>query len=791
MKDKLRLLFLLVLALCGALFAQNRAPVTWSDDLQQLEAKPTSMEVMKIRDEVAGWLKQHPNSNLSLAPAPAQPWTEEQASQQAQVLHSLIEAILRQDPNHPFHLGIAEVQVTDKGPNLSLVTDSIDQSTIRLNNAVTAAKSLDYLPGVSVQHIDGNRNEAGIMIRGFSTRGQVPLYLDGVPIYVPYDGYVDFNRFLTSDLAEIDVSRGISSPLLGPNGLGGSINMVTREPVKRWEGDMLTGTASGNGLLSSLHLGSSWPKFFAQGSVDWNQADYIPLSGNFALNSFQPTYDRNQSYFRDEKYSGRIGWKPRAKDEYVFSYINQKGQKGVPLYAGPNSAAVFKMFWKWPYWNKDSYYFLSNTGIGDQSWLKFRVFYDQFRNSIDMFDNATYTTMKNSSSEHSRYDDHTDGASTEFTTHRIARNIIGASFFFKDDTHRERGVYPGRSPYPLVQPALVDRDQQISVGLQDSITLTERISASVGFSSDHLNGMQAQAYNAAGTALIPVTCLASTNNKKFSGCTAHVWNNNPQASLTYSISSSDTAFVTFSDTGRFPMLKDSYSYSMGKGIPNPDLKPEHSRNWNIGYDHLFPVSTRLEVVLYRSDLRNAIESVYIPDTNSICLTNTGGLSGYCLENVNIGKEVHEGVEMSVHSTPISWVTFDGSYSYLNRTIEYKFSDFPDVSRVNTTVQILPTLPKNKLIGSVTARLPHQALASALVHYEGGLTVQDTTYSSTSPRYRPFSTCLSTVELNGSVPFYRTATLQTGVKNLLDRNYFFTPGYPQEGRNWYLNLRYRF
>jgi hypothetical protein len=35
------------------------------------------------------------------------------------------------------------------------------------------------------------------MVRGFSTRGQVPLYIDGIPISVPYDGYVDFNMYLT------------------------------------------------------------------------------------------------------------------------------------------------------------------------------------------------------------------------------------------------------------------------------------------------------------------------------------------------------------------------------------------------------------------------------------------------------------------------------------------------------------------------------------------------------------------------------------------------------------------
>ena len=103
--------------------------------------------------------------------------------------------------------------------------------------------------------------------------------------------------------------------------------------------------------------------------------------------------DRNNSYTRDEKWGGRIGWLPKQGGEYVFSYINQKGQKSDPLYQGRNSGASFNSFWKWPYWNKNSYYFLSDTPLRKQSSIKFRVYYDQFRNSIDMYDNSQYNSF--------------------------------------------------------------------------------------------------------------------------------------------------------------------------------------------------------------------------------------------------------------------------------------------------------------------------------------------------------------------------------------------------------------
>lgn len=99
-----------------------------------------------------------------------------------------MDEVIRRTPGSPFNLGRVEVTVSANITAPSPVADSIDQSEIRNLNLTNAAKALDYLPGVSIQHIATNRNEAGIMVRGFSTRGQVPLYLDGIPISVPYDG---------------------------------------------------------------------------------------------------------------------------------------------------------------------------------------------------------------------------------------------------------------------------------------------------------------------------------------------------------------------------------------------------------------------------------------------------------------------------------------------------------------------------------------------------------------------------------------------------------------------------
>jgi iron complex outermembrane recepter protein len=816
-KSLVRNFILYSLAGAIALMAQQDLTVQWKLSLQDLEQRLSGLpanggatvgdwlaDAESLRSSIASFAAANPDMKIQVPGALPESPSPQALAQQLEQLNAAVNQVIQHTPGTAFNLGQVEVAVTASVAESSPVTVGIDQSQIADLDLVSAAKALDYLPGVSIQHLSANRNEAGIMVRGFSTRGQVPLYIDGIPISVPYDGYVDFNRFLTSDIAEVQVARGYASPLLGPNAEGGSINMVTEEPVKKFDADALIGTGSGDALLSALRLGSRWRHFFFQGSIDWSQLDYIPLSGNFpvyqytGLPAITMTDHLNNSWSRDERFTGRVGWTPKSGDEYVLSYVNLKGQKGVPLYQGPDTKATFRNFWVWPYWDMLNYYIHTNTQIGESSSIKFRAFYTQFRNDIDMYSNDTYSVMNTPNAEHSAYNEHNDGFSSEFTNHSVARNVFSASFFLKDDVHSEQGIYPGISPFPLIEPRLHDSDIQTAIGLQDVIRITSRLSFTAGFSADHFDGTQGQAYNSAMTALLPFTCTADPTNTSFSGCTAHTWLYNPQAAVSYEVTKSGTFFTTFADRGRFPMLKDIYSASLGAGLPNPNLLPEHSLNWNVGYRQLLGTRTVAQIVLFRSDLHNAIESVYVTDpggTNQATeFCPNSKIPGFCSEMANIGKEVHQGIEFELRTTPFTRVpglSFNASYSYLNRDITYAFDSLANVSAVNTSITILPTLPKNKIVGTVSYRFPHQILAILNERYESGLTLQDTTYSSTSPLFLPYSESYATTDIVAVVPIRSGMSVQAGVKNLLDRNYSYTAGYPEERRNWFLNLRYHF
>lgn len=128
-------------------------------------------------------------------------------------------------------------------------------------NRDTVGAAAALVPGMSVSH--NSRNEDIVYLRGFDVR-QVPLFIDGVPTYVPYDGYVDFGRFTTFDLAEIRVAKGAASLLYGPNTLGGAINLVTRKPARLLEGDVRADVGSGSERRMAANLGSNQGQWYFQ-----------------------------------------------------------------------------------------------------------------------------------------------------------------------------------------------------------------------------------------------------------------------------------------------------------------------------------------------------------------------------------------------------------------------------------------------------------------------------------------------------------------------------------------------
>jgi iron complex outermembrane receptor protein len=645
---------------------------------------------------------------------------------------------------------LGEIEVKDASEtNKNITVEKISREEMEEFNRNRLTDALDLLPGVTVSGTS-QRNEKTITIRGFG-RSRVPVFLDGIPVYVPNDRTFDYDRFTTFDLSEIVVSKGFASVLYGPNTMGGAVNMVTRKPVKPVEGDAGVGYSTGNTYYGYANMGTNQKKWYAQVGASYYNSDFYPMSNNYNPTSRQGGGRRIQSDSTDDKVSFKVGLTPAQGHEYAFSFIKQHGEKGGPDDTRPNGN---NNFWNWPKWDKTSYYFTSNTPILDKSYVKLRLYYDKLENTLDMFTNNTYSVYKTSFGERSYYDDSTVGGSIEAGTTLIPRNNIKASFHYKRDTHNERNRMGSTSVKNVYAPEPWQRsdDLTMSAGIEDTIDIVKNVYAIAGVSYDTSEGLRAQEWDPS---------KISGGMYQYPTDSVSAWN--PQLGLFYLISDTGKLHATAAKKTNFPSMKEKFSGGFGTKVANPALKPEEAMNYEVGYEDVFVKKIKFMTNLFFNDITDAIQSVTV-GTN---LT----------QNQNVGKVKQFGVELGGTVSVTDSLEWGGNYTYLNRRNETG-------TQYSTTYVRLTDVPAHKIFTYAKYMTPLKGLSVL-----GSVEYASSRTSTTDGMYDTGAYAL--VNFKASYAVWKGLTVEAGINNALDRYYMYTDGYPEAGRTYFANMKYTF
>ena len=632
---------------------------------------------------------------------------------------------------------LGQIEVTTKGEEVKNITvDKVQEKEMREFNRDTVTSALNLLPGVTASQF-GARNEAMVYIRGLDLK-HVPIYLDGIPIYVPYDGYPDLNRFTTFDLSEITLSKGFTSVLYGPNTMGGAINLISRRPEKQVAIGAGTGVFNG-GYQMYGNFGTNQKLWYFQGGASWIDSDYFLLSDDF-----KPTQARTEdggqrenSYYRDRKFNLKFGLTPAEGHEYAVSYWSQHGVKGVPPYTGTDPSTAPR-YWQWPYWDKEGLYFNSRTPLGDKSYAKTRLYYDKYQNSLFAFDDDRYATMRKRSSFKSDYDDHTYGGSIELGTSLIPRNLIKVAGHYKVDVHKEHNE---PDPYQKFE------DKMFSIGAEDTITITNKLYAIVGLSYDKQKSDQAENWNV-------------TPHRDFPKWDEDAWN--PQAGLFYSLTDTGKLSLTFSEKTRFPSIKDRYSYRLGSAIPNADLQPERAKNYEIGYQDVLFKRLSLKAALFYRDIDDYILQVTVPDPSNPRRT--------LYQNQNIGHVEQYGFEIDLAAPILKTLDAGVNYTYVD-------------NRNRTNDDKLPDIPEHKFF--IYAKYTPIRNLTFLADLETDSKRWSSTDGVRLAKGYTVANAKATYEI------IKGLQVEGGVRNLFDKDYEINEGYPMAGRTYFANIMYRF
>lgn len=629
------------------------------------------------------------------------------------------------DGDGDFKLG--EIQVVVNGQREAIGGTSIPVEQIRRQDRATVGEAVDMAPGVSLSKV-GARNEQMVYVRGFDLR-QVPIYVDGIPVYVPYDGYVDLARFATFDLARIDIAKGFSSALYGANTLGGAINLISRRPTKPFEagaGGALVFDDHGalSGQQAYANAGARRGDWYVQAGLSYTNQDFYRLPADFAPTRTENGDRRDNSSQHDDKINLKVGYTPNASDEYALNYINQHGVKDVPAYTG---TVAVPRYWRWPYWDKESLYAISKTRFGVHT-VKLRAYYDTFRNSLAQYTDGTYRTLGTGGSAPSYYDDFTTGFGIEDDVRLGADNQLQIALSNKTDVHREHADG---------QPVQTDRDRTQVLAVEDTQGFGERWTLATGVSYQRARVLGAQSYAAATKTMTDYP----TDSKS-------AWNG--QAALNYVLDDGATVHASLARKSRFATIKDRYSFRMGTAIPNPGLQPEKANHAEIGYAGRL-AGWRVEANLFHSEIYDLIQSTAI--TNAIS------------QQQNVGKVFVDGVELATGGT-VGSVDLGGNYTLLNR------SNRSNANRLTDT-------PRNKLFAYATWHAGDRWTVN------GSVDASSMRYSSTNGLQRAGGFAVANVK--AGYRFTRTLLLEAGVRNAFDRLYALTEGFPEPGRTAFVQF----
>jgi len=612
-------------------------------------------------------------------------------------------------------------------------------------DAYRASEALDSIPGVHFQpgNRGGGRNEASAYIRGFDL-SRVPVLLDGIPIYVPYDGYIDLNRLLTFDLAAIEVARGYTSVLYGPNAMAGAINLVTRRPSQGLSGRLSTRLdfsddfdRSGTRVNGLASYGT--PDWYLQAAGSWLDQDFTSLPDDFQPGTFQPAGKRLRSAAEDKVLNLKGAITP-GTDEYALTVQIQEGQKGAPPFAGqvpPGSATFFD----WPYYDKTSVYMTTLTNFTSGYALKTRLYYDSFENQLKRYDNASYTTQFFPFAFTSSYDDDTWGGSTELTAPAIENGELKFAAFAKLDTHRET---------PLNGPTSKMQDLTTSVATSVRVPLATRLTGTAGFSYDRRDARHADDPAFGGAVAFAVSDQDAFN-----------WQFGAEYDLTRKIQ----LYSGISQKTRFATMFERYSYRLGNGLPNPQLEPEELLTLEAGIRGSFTDWVSGSAGIFWGEANNYIQSVTVgvnpaPPFNPIT------------QNQNIGK-----IELSGFETDLrvkhDWFTGRLAYTYLDR----------ELTRGPGGVFLFGT-PDHKIDAELGATITEDVYTLLTYGYRSDKMTTDTGTGNPVGSY-------SLVGLKAGWDIDGNHTVEIAAQNLFDKLYEFDNGYPGAGRSFSITYRFEF
>ncbi|UFS62585.1 TonB-dependent receptor [Sulfurimonas sp. HSL-3221] len=632
-----------------------------------------------------------------------------------------------------FELG--QVSVTADPLLSEIFNDRVDAEQIDIYGDTTVSEALTRMTGVAF-YSRGGRAETDISIRGFDSR-RIGVFYDGVPIYVPYDGNMDYTRYLTTNIADIDVYKGFSSTAFGANTMGGVVNIVSKKPSRPFEGTVfaqgsIDSSGDQTGTMVGGNIGIREPHYYLQLSATGKHRDHSRLPESYDATPVQPEGDRLNSASDDRQVSAKYGYLLDG-GEVALGYMYQHATKQQPTVTDPVYGR--EKYWDWPKWDMQSLYAVGkHTLFGGL--FKATAYYTEYESKLYSYDDINLTTMNKKFAWKSNYKESTYGLRAEFTVD-AAGNRLTLSSNYKHDHHKGYDIDKVTNASTLGEEF---EDTTLSFGVEDSYRFAERFTlvAGIGYdvkSSDYISD-------------------PTIDDKKDESA----WN--PEAAFIAELAPKQTLRLSVAQKTYFPSMKERYSYKLGYGVPNGDLKPEMTTHSELAYKGVFNDAWIAEAAGFYLVTEDYIQAVYYDTLDGVNRT----------QNQNIGTFYRSGAELAL--------------SYIADVYE---------AGANATFLKIGSASSDKPIGVPTreynlfTRVFFAPNLSGLVTLHG----QSGAYGQLADSSYEKLGDVQTIDAKVTYLPITSVAVEVGVKNMADKLNYYDDGYPEPGREFYGRLTYSF
>jgi len=479
----------------------------------------------------------------------------------------------------------------------------VDRDEIIDSHKSELSDALELTPGVNVR--EGGRGEARVDMRGFDQRATL-FTLNGVPVYEPYNGIINVDLFPLEMLGGIEIARGASSSLYGPNGMAGQIKLTTFAP-----------RAPLGAAVSTIWRASDlWDVRASAGGTRGGLSGFVAgrylTSPNFTLaNGFD---DRPATQRRLEDGGKRLNSDVEQLSGFAslgYEY-GQGGRAHVAVLASDASFGIPPSTTQFaPMLRRTDPQRLLHVQAGvDQRILPtvgvsggfFYTAYDSHEEQYDApdFENVLFTTKTDSSEV---------GGIGRVTLDIGDRDSLAVGGQVRGDGADISNTVRGRLSKPDFTIA--------SVAAENLYAATDRISLVLGLSYDLLTGG------------------GSTTGEL-----------NPQGIVSIDFDRWGATRIAAGRKIRFPTLRELFDPYQG----NPDLAPESTLTYEIGH-RMSRAWGYAALNLFRSDVHDLIAP-------------RGGEMG---EFMNVQSATLQGVEVACGLMPVARVRLDLNYTYLDTT----------------------------------------------------------------------------------------------------------------------------